>query len=112
MPYEFSEWEHEPETQTSSSRGGGPPRKITGVGLLDPAVPPKRQGPLFPISATMFLRIFAAILPVSILVSMLHYFSHTTKLHFSGNGVNQDLGDYRMGDRPRANPPSQPLAVI
>jgi hypothetical protein len=43
MPYEFNEWEHEPETQTSSSRGGGPPRKITGVGLLDPTVPPKRQ---------------------------------------------------------------------
>jgi hypothetical protein len=70
MPYEFSEWEHEPETQTSSSRGGGPPRKITGIGLLDPAVPPKRQGPLFPISATMFLRIFAAILLVGMLVGM------------------------------------------
>ena len=70
MPYEFSEWEHEPETQTSSSRGGGPPQKITGVGLLDPAVPPKRQGPVFPISTTMFLRIFAAIVLVGMLVGM------------------------------------------
>jgi len=70
MPYEFSEWEHEPETQTSSSRRGGPPRKATGVGLLDQAVPPKRQGPFFPISATMFLRIFAAVLLVGVLVGM------------------------------------------
>ena len=54
----------------SSSRGGGPPRKITGVGLLDPAVPPKGQGPLFPISATMLLRIFAAVLLVGMLVGM------------------------------------------
>jgi len=70
MPYEFSEWEHEPETQTSSSRVGDPPRKITGVGLLDPTVPPKRQGPLLPISATMFMRIFAAIILVGLLVGM------------------------------------------
>ena len=45
MPYEFNEWEQEPETQAFSSRGGGPPRKITGVGILDPSVPPTRQGP-------------------------------------------------------------------
>jgi hypothetical protein len=70
MPYEFSEWEHEPETQTSSSRSGGPPRKMAGIGLLDSTVPPKRQGPLLPISATMLLRIFAAIILVGMLVSM------------------------------------------
>jgi len=56
--------------ETSSSRGGGPPLKITGVGLLDPAVPPKRHDPLLPMSATMFLRIFAAILLVGMLVGM------------------------------------------
>jgi hypothetical protein len=76
MPYEFNEWEHEPETQTSSSRGGGPPRKMTGVGLLDPTVPPKRQGPLLPISATMFMRIFATIILVSMLVGMFLLFLH------------------------------------
>jgi|tagenome__1003787_1003787.scaffolds.fasta_scaffold20962926_3 hypothetical protein len=70
MPYEFSEWDDEPETQTSSSRGGGPPRKITGVGLLDSAVPPKKQGPLLPISATMILRISAAILLVGMFVGI------------------------------------------
>ena len=70
MPYEFDEWEHEPETQTSSSHGGGPPRKITEVDLLDPTEPPKRQDPLLPISATMFMRIFAAIILVGMLVGM------------------------------------------
>ena len=70
MPYEFGEWEHEPETQTTSSRGGGPPRKTTGVGLLDSAVPPKRQRPFFPISAAMLLRIFAAIILLGMLVGM------------------------------------------
>jgi hypothetical protein len=70
MPYEYGEWEHEPETQESSSRRGGPPRKNTGVGLLDPASPPKRRDPLFPVSATMFLRILAAILLVGMLVGM------------------------------------------
>jgi len=70
MPYEFNEWEHEPETQTSSARGGGPPRKMTGVGLLDPTVPPKRQGPLLPISAAMLMRIFAAIILVGLLVGI------------------------------------------
>ncbi len=76
MPYEFNEWEHEPETQTSSSRGGGPPRKMTGVGPLDPTVPPKRQGPLLPISATMFMRIFAVIILVGMLVGMFLLFLH------------------------------------
>jgi hypothetical protein len=74
MPYEFNEWEHEPETQTSPLRGGGPPRKMTGVGLLDPSVPPKRQGPLLPISAAMFMRIFAAIILVGMLVGMFQLF--------------------------------------
>jgi len=69
MPYELNEWEHEPETQASSSRGGGPPRKITGAGILDPSVPPTRQGPLSPISGA--LRIFAAIILVGIVVAFL-----------------------------------------
>jgi hypothetical protein len=49
MPYEFTDREYEPEAQASASRGGIPPRKITGVGVLDPPVPPKKQpGPLTP----------------------------------------------------------------
>ena len=41
-----------------------------GVGLLDPTVPPKRQGPLLPISAAMLMRIFAAIILVGLLVGI------------------------------------------
>ena len=69
MPYEFTEWEHEPEPQASSSHAGGPPRKITGVGIVDPPVPPKRQGPLFPIAESLFVRIFAAIILIGIVVA-------------------------------------------
>jgi hypothetical protein len=36
MPYEFTEHERDPETQTSASRRMGPPRKGTGIGVLDP----------------------------------------------------------------------------
>jgi hypothetical protein len=67
MPYDFTEWEKEPEPQTSSSRSSGPPRKLTGIGVLDPPVPPKRQpGPLPAIPASTWLRIFAAIVLIGI----------------------------------------------
>jgi hypothetical protein len=69
MPYEFTDREYELEPQASSSRGGLPPRKITGVGVLDPPVPPRKQpGPLTPIPASWLKRIFAAIILISILV--------------------------------------------
>lgn len=42
MPYEFIEWEEDPEPQTSSARSGSPPRKHTGIGILDSAGPPKK----------------------------------------------------------------------
>lgn len=44
MPYEFTEYEPDPETQTSASRSMGPPRKRAGVGVLDP--PNRPRGPL------------------------------------------------------------------
>jgi len=69
MPYEFTKWEDEPEPQASSSRGGIPPRKITGIGVLDPPVPPKRQpGPLLPMPASLLMRIFAAIILIGIVL--------------------------------------------
>ena len=43
MPYEFSEWEQEPEPQASFSRSGSPPRKHAGIGFLDPPGPPTKQ---------------------------------------------------------------------
>jgi hypothetical protein len=70
MPYEFTDREYEPEPQASSSRGGVPPRKITGVGVLDPPVPPKRQpGPLTPIPASLLKRIFAVIILVGVAIA-------------------------------------------
>jgi hypothetical protein len=69
MPYEFTDREYEPEPQASSSRGGIPPRKITGVGVLEPSVPPKkRPGPLTPIPASWIKRAIAVIILIGILV--------------------------------------------
>jgi hypothetical protein len=66
-PYEFTDREYEPEPQASSSRGGLPPRKITGVGVLDPPVPPKkRPGPLTPIPASWLKRAVAVIILIAI----------------------------------------------
>jgi len=36
MPYEFAEHLPEPEPQRSARRSGLPPRKGTGIGVLDP----------------------------------------------------------------------------
>ena len=41
MPYEFTEWEQEPDPQASFSRSGSPPRKHAGIGFVDPPEPPK-----------------------------------------------------------------------
>jgi hypothetical protein len=69
MPYEFTDREYEPEPQASSSRGGLPPRKITGVGVLDPPVPPKKQpGSLTPIPASLLKRVLAVILLIGVAV--------------------------------------------
>jgi hypothetical protein len=69
MSYEFTDREYEPEPQASSSRGGIPPGKTTGVGVLDPPVPPKRQrGPLTPIPASLLKRIFAVIILVGVAI--------------------------------------------
>lgn len=65
MPYEFTEWEHEPEPK-ASSRMGGPPRKITGIGTLDPPLPPKRQSPLLPLAGSFLARVFAAVILIVI----------------------------------------------
>ena len=69
MPYEFTDRECEPEPQASSSRGGLPPRKITGVGVLDPPVPPRKQrGPLTPIPASWIKRAIAVIILIGVAV--------------------------------------------
>jgi hypothetical protein len=78
MPYECTEREYEPEPQASSSRGGLPPRKITGVGVLDPPVPPRKQpGPLAPIPASRLKRIFAVIILIGAAISLTMLLMHT-----------------------------------
>lgn len=63
VPYEYAENEYEAEPQASGGRAGSPPRKWTGIGILDPPVPPKRApGPASETSASLLLRIFAGLL--------------------------------------------------
>jgi hypothetical protein len=63
MPHEFAEYDHEPEASASSARSGGPPRKLTGIGVLDPPGPPKRPlGPIPSAPTSLFWRIAAALL--------------------------------------------------
>jgi hypothetical protein len=77
VPYEFDEYGQEPEPQASSGRAGGPPRKLTAAGVLDPPIPPKRPlGPLPSIPAKWWLRAFAGIvLAVAVVVIILFLFA-------------------------------------
>jgi hypothetical protein len=78
MPYEFAEWDEEPEAQAGSRRTGGPPRKSTGVGVIDPPGPPSKQ--VFPsLGLPGFAkRVFAAlILAVFVLaIGAVAYFAY------------------------------------
>ena len=63
MPCEFAENEHELDPQASSTRGGGPPPKRTGIGVLDPPFPPKRPpGPIPAAPTSLLWRMAAALL--------------------------------------------------
>ena len=63
MPYDFAENEDELEPQAASARGGGPPRKLTGTGVLGPPFPPKRPpGPIPTFPTSLLFRIFAGLL--------------------------------------------------
>jgi hypothetical protein len=72
MPYEFTEWEREPEAQASSGRSAIPPRKFSGVGVLDAPVPPKKPvGPIPGVPASMLLRIVAGFVLLAMVSSIL-----------------------------------------
>ena len=43
MPHEFTEWEDQPEPLASSAHSGSPPRKLTGIGTLEPTEPPQKN---------------------------------------------------------------------
>jgi hypothetical protein len=71
VPYEFAENEYELDPQASSARGGGPPRKLTGVGILDPPVPPKRpSGPIPRVPSSLFFRILAGLVLAGFAVTL------------------------------------------
>jgi hypothetical protein len=72
MPYEFTEDSSELEPQTCSAHSGGPPRKSTGIGVLDPPVPPKWPiGPLRRLPASVWMRILGILLIAGIGISIL-----------------------------------------
>jgi hypothetical protein len=62
MPYEFQEWKEELEPQASSARRGGPPRKSTGIGVLDPPGPPKRTAGPWAALPAFLKRLFAVLI--------------------------------------------------
>ena len=72
MPYEFTNNEFELEPEASSSRGGSPPRKGTGIGVLDPPFPPKRPpGPIPAARTPLFLKILAGLLLAGVAATIL-----------------------------------------
>jgi hypothetical protein len=72
MPYEFAENEFELEPASSSARSGGPPGKHTGIGILDPPVPPKRPpGPIPATPASLFLRILGGLILLGLTAGIL-----------------------------------------
>jgi hypothetical protein len=63
VPYDFAENEYEPDAQASYARRGGPPRKRTGIGVLDSPFPPKMPpGPIPAVPSSLLFRIFAGLL--------------------------------------------------
>jgi hypothetical protein len=72
MPYEFRQWEEELEPQPSSARLGGPPRKFTWIGVLDPPGPPKSPpGPRAALPALFLTRLFAGLILAGMVVFLL-----------------------------------------
>lgn len=65
------EYESEPEAQASFARGGGPPRRHTGTGVLEPPVPPKRPpGPIPAAPTSLLWRIAGGLLLAALAVGV------------------------------------------
>jgi hypothetical protein len=72
MPYEFAENEFELEPDTSAARSGGPPRKLTGIGILDPPIPPKRPpGPIPAAPTSLLLRVLGGLILLGLTAGIL-----------------------------------------
>ena len=71
VPYEFAENEFELDPLASSARGGEPPRKLTGIGVLDPPVSPKRPpGPIPVLPSSLFFRVLSGVLLIGMAVTL------------------------------------------
>jgi hypothetical protein len=80
MPHEFTQYEVDPEPEASSARGAAPPRKFTGVGILDPPAPykrPRSPSPIPTLSWPLWLRVCAMMilagLGAAIVFAILHF---------------------------------------
>jgi hypothetical protein len=72
MPYEFAENEDELDLLASAARGGGPPRKSTGIDAVDPPIPPRRPpGPIPAIPSSPLFRILAGLILTGIVVTLI-----------------------------------------
>ncbi len=72
MPYDFVENEHELDPHASSARGGGPPRKLSGIGVLDSPFPPKRPpGPIPTVPSSLLFRVFPGLLLAGLAAAIL-----------------------------------------
>ena len=73
MPYEFADYDDELEPQAASARGGGPPRKHTGIGVLDPPSPPTRPpGPVPSAPTSLRFRILAGVILLGLAAAILY----------------------------------------
>jgi hypothetical protein len=70
MPYEFEEYDDEPEAQAGSRRAGGPPRQSIGIGVIDPPGPPSKHGSPSLGVPRFASRIFAALILVLLAVAI------------------------------------------
>jgi hypothetical protein len=71
VPYDFAENEYELDPQASPARGGGPPRKFAGIGVVDPPFPPKRPNGFVPAGPTsLFIRVFSGLILTGIAVTL------------------------------------------
>jgi hypothetical protein len=65
MAYQFTEYEDELVPDASAALSGGPPKKLTGIGVLDPPASPRhpmRQSPPSPAApVSLWLRMVAVI---------------------------------------------------
>jgi hypothetical protein len=74
MPYEFAPHEEDLEPEAGGSRLGGPPRKHTAAGILDPPVPPRKSPRPTPAIPRPAIRIVAILILVGIAAAMIVYF--------------------------------------